>query len=758
MKMRVPYAFIVAVVLAASTVRMSAQQADTSSKLTTVLATLAGAVPQDDARAVALGRPAGSRATPLKIDALPKSVQDAMATRRLRINDANDIQTYILMSAVTDDRIKQLTDAGVTIEIQDAAHRRVQARIPAARLNAVAALPFVDFIRLPTYARHQTGLTTTEGDKILRADVARQQLSLDGTGVRVGVVSDGLKGIFASKCTNCGGVAGGPIATGDLPDATGVRDATGALISSSGGIRGKSFQQNSDLEGLPPALPVCAFDGAGAEGTAILEIVHDIAPGAQLSFANADTDLAFTQAVDYLASTNDIVVDDLGFFGDAYDGTSGVSTGTAKALNNPSYPIRAYFTSVGNSADEHYYGAYTDAGVDPSSLAPAITTPGHLHLFQQGDGTTDVMNWGPLPYNVILLPRGGEVLIFLSWDDPMGGSANNYDLYLVERTSGRVVAVSRDVQRGAQDPQEFIDFVNTGATGYFEILVQNVNNAAKPKNLNLFSFEPECASDGPRTLASGRHERHNYNTAAYSVSAQSDAGGSPVSVISVGAICSASAKASAAFAGDASCNDVKNTTVEFFSSQGPTLDGRQKPDVSAIDGVSISGAGLFGTTFFGTSAAAPHAAAVAALTAQAVPCLLATSADPLETVAARTALRDLVVNSAVPLGDNGKPDNVFGAGRVDAVAALQRALPSFNGPKSITVDASSGSGATLNASQLGFADPNHCTVTTLAWNGGCGVGPGTTLTCPRGTSTVSVSASSNGLSFTAPIDLRITVR
>src|SRR5207244_3528104 len=128
-----------------------------------------------------------------------------------------------------------------------------------------------------------------------------------------------------------------------------------------------------------------------------------------------------------------------------------------------------------------------------------------------------------------------------------------------------------------------------------------VRNGAQPKQLNLFSFEPQCATDGPRLLAAPRHERHNYNTAARSVSAQSDAGGSPVPVISVGAICSATAAASDRFRTNpnASCDDITNSTIEFFSSRGPTLDGRQKPDVSAIDGVSVTGAGGFSGTFFG---------------------------------------------------------------------------------------------------------------------------------------------------------------
>jgi len=231
-------------------------------------------------------------------------------------------------------------------------------------------------------------------------------------------------------------------------------------------------------------------------------------------------------------------------------------------------------------------------------------------------------------------------------------------------------------------------------------------------------------------------------------------------VISVGAICSASAAASGRFVTNpnASCNDTTNSTVEFFSSQGPTTDGRTKPDVSAIDGVSISGAGSFGTTFFGTSAAAPHAAAIAALTAQAAPCVLQTSGNPLATDAARTTLRDLVVKSAVPLNGTGVVDNVSGTGRVDAVAAVQRTLPIFTGPKTVTVDANSASGATLTAAQLGFSDPNRCAVTTLAWSGGCGTGPGSTLTCPRGVNNLSVSASNNGLSFSATVDLQVVVR
>jgi hypothetical protein len=121
-------------------------------------------------------------------------------------------------------------------------------------------------------------------------------------------------------------------------------------------------------------------------------------------------------------------------------------------------------------------------------------------------------------------------------------------------------------------------------------------------------------------------------------------------------------------------------------------------------------------------------------------------------------LRDLVVKSAVSLNNTGVADNVSGAGRVDAVAAVQRTLPIFTGPKTVTLDANSASGATLTAAQLGFSDPDRCAITTLAWSGGCGTGPGQTMACPRGTSNISVSASNNGLSFSATVDLQVVVR
>src|SRR5215467_5366195 len=85
-----------------------------SPKLTTVLADLVRA------------QGAAGTTAALSADAMPRSAQDALRARLLRINSSNEVQVYILMSAVTDATVQQIAAAGATIEIRDEARRRVQ--------------------------------------------------------------------------------------------------------------------------------------------------------------------------------------------------------------------------------------------------------------------------------------------------------------------------------------------------------------------------------------------------------------------------------------------------------------------------------------------------------------------------------------------------------------------------------------------------------------------------------------------------------
>ena len=169
--MRALRGFVIALALAGAGLLVTAQAPlPASVKLSTILADLAGAVPQDRD-----GDPVAPMPAPLSVPGLPAAVRDAVNTRQLRLDTQQRVQVYILVREVTDDVRRRLEAAGAAIEIASVEDRRVQARVPASRLTRVAALPFVDFIRLPIYARPHAGAVVTEGDRIHRTDLARAE-------------------------------------------------------------------------------------------------------------------------------------------------------------------------------------------------------------------------------------------------------------------------------------------------------------------------------------------------------------------------------------------------------------------------------------------------------------------------------------------------------------------------------------------------------------------------------------------------------
>src|SRR5690606_7952606 len=134
-------------------------------------------------------------------------------------------------------------------------------------LEALAALSQVRAVR-----QHLPALTnkinTSEGDAAHDGPGARAHFGVTGAGVKVCVMSDGVDSLASVQ------------ASGDLPPTVDV-------------------------------LPGQA--GSGDEGTAMLEIVHDVAPGAELGFAQAAQDAPnFAQNIISLAISGcDIIVDDI---------------------------------------------------------------------------------------------------------------------------------------------------------------------------------------------------------------------------------------------------------------------------------------------------------------------------------------------------------------------------------------------------------------------------------------------------------------
>lgn len=441
--------------------------------------------------------------------------------------------------------------------------------IETANLDAVVALKKVDAVYLAAKHLIRTGTAAlTQGDAIHQTDDVRSIYGQLGAGIKIGVISDGVDHRSASQ------------ATGDLPN-----DGAG--------------------------LTVLGNTVGGDEGTAMLEIIYDMVPSAELVFHDCGNNTAaFNSAVDELIGAGcDIICDGIGWITQPFfeDGT--VASHISSALRSNDL---IYVSSAGNSAGEHYQGDY---------LAISGSTQ---HDFSNGVP-------GSGYYQYIHMENGDNARVVLQWNDAFGSSGNDYNLYLFNLNTRKTVAWSANVQDGNDNPLEFISYTSN-STADFAIVV-NKTSIAAAKTLEVYSYP-----------SGGAYLYSNNVVAANSIFGHPAVTG----VIAAGAI---------------SAGDSGNDSIELFSSQGPStisfpaLETRSKPDLCGIDGVSIAGAGGFSNPFYGTSASAPHVAAIAAQLWGQFP---RRSGDQI---------LEMVKATAVDLGSAGA-DYVFGSGRADALNAF----------------------------------------------------------------------------------------
>lgn len=481
----------------------------------------------------------------------------------------------------------RLVEAGFEIQLAVPEFGRWQGWQPRHRLEELRSVAGVVSVGTPLYATLSAGDVLTEGDELLNAASARNRFGVDGSGVRVAVISDGIIGLDEAI-------------------------------------------QADEAPRLQEAKPF--GDGRidrGEEGTAMIEIVHDLAPGAEISFGAVYTDLDHIAAVNYFAQRVDIIVDDVSF---AYPANqlSDVSINTTRALRHPDWPIRLYVTAAGNWAESHWSGTW-QAGPDGTQIG--LSSPGAVHQFNQA-GDAGLLFGAGNGFNV---EQDDEVRLALFWNDPWGRSTNDYNLYLVSGI-GEVLAssvITQGVGVGHDQPREHLTYTHTGEATVLFAVIQNHNNDASPVNFDLFVFQT-----GRRQL------RLSHQSPEGSLLAQSDA----ADALTVGAV------------------NAGRQVVAEYSSRGPTVNGIAKPEISAVDRVSVSPSTIFGPHFSGSSAAAPHVAGVAALLLEAHSALLA--ADGGSPLLERRLIRDILTDTAqdiLPIG----PDPSTGAGLVDANAALE---------------------------------------------------------------------------------------
>src|SRR5262249_55534849 len=234
------------------------------------------------------------------------------------------------------------------------------------------------------------GSRSSEGDVTHLAFAARGAFHIDGTGVKIGVLSDGVTSLAASQ------------ATGDLGPVT--------------------------------VLPGQA--GSGDEGTAILEIVHDIAPGAQLFFATAFSGIAsFAQNIRDLRTAGcDIIIDDVFYFvetpfEDGQPAPTNTNGGVViQAVNDVTAAGALFFSSGGNEGnlDAGTSGTWEGDFVDGGPTAAPLPAGGNVH------------NFGGQNFDVLTLATGNPINLY--WSDPLGSSSNDYDLFRLNAAGTTVFA------------------------------------------------------------------------------------------------------------------------------------------------------------------------------------------------------------------------------------------------------------------------------------------------------------------------------
>jgi subtilisin family serine protease len=324
-------------------------------------------------------------------------------------------------------------------------------------------------------------------------------------------------------------------------------------------------------------------------GTGVAEIVHAVAPAARLLLVNYDP--ASPQSIN-----------------EAYE----YIVSRQPSVLQASVWFPSLYRGDGTGTENENAAAAEAAGI----------------VWVQSAGNFGLRHWGGLvagaaaPHGYVAFSPGsisqtvrltaGESYRFvLRWYD-WEARDQSYHLVLMQGGHVRQEAVRQRDSRG-QVPLEYLAF-RPAASGDYELRVRALA-ATRPVQLSLFSYDVDLSAPDP----------------AFSLSNYADSS----HVLTVGAV-----------RWDTLLN-------EPYSSRGPTLDGRIKPDLVAPSCVPVSvpippdGR----TTFCGTSAATPFVSGAVALLRQAQPAL--TPAQVRE--ALRVRARDLG-----PAG----PDNTYGWGLV----------------------------------------------------------------------------------------------
>jgi len=441
----------------------------------------------------------------------------------------------------------------------------------------------INFAR-PVYpAYNNSGLVKSEGDVAQTSNIVRQSfrkfnadgdaVPIDGYGVRVGVMSNSFD--KQPKTSDLSKAAVDVQINGDLP-----------------GV-GNKFDYTTPIDVKKESV----IDNESDEGRAMMHIIHDVAPGAELAFHTATASpREFETGFNELAIDCDIIVDDITFITEPFFGIGRISAAIQTFVGNAG---KFHFTSAGNFGNKGYDSRFNASSNTPVTNFISSGNITKAHVFGTNpDGSEDYLQ------KISVEP--GTYLIALQWKEGAAsqenseGALNDLDIYIVDDFGRLLVGNNRVNVEG--DPTEVIVFRATG-TGAANILITSANGATNVpfRYIAFRTTSDDLAPDGLRF-------DQYFGNGASTISGHAM---TPES-ITVAAV---------------DFNKAANPEPEVFSSVGGQLpDGhfneidlaapnRGNTNVRSI-GTDIDGDGY--PNFIGTSASAPHAAGAMALMMSAV--------------------------------------------------------------------------------------------------------------------------------------------